>query len=208
MLRGERLPRSFLRGLAEQETAYLAHTDPIRQSGFSGGPQRWREEREPILDAVEADGDLLDIGCANGYLLECLVSWARDRGLRLVPHGLDQGARLIELARERLPEFAPNFYLGNSWEWTPSRRFRCVYTLCDCVPPDYLGEYVHRPLRRVVAPGGRLIVGSYGSRSRAIVPLDVAEAFRSAGLAVVGESRGGRPPVTAFAWVDSPGAGR
>ena len=59
------------------EDAYLRSDDPIRQSGFGGGAERWRAERSPILEAVDGDGDLLDIGCANGYLAECLVEWAR-----------------------------------------------------------------------------------------------------------------------------------
>ena len=50
------------------------------------------------MDAIESDGDLLDIGCANGYLLERLVTSGRDRGVVLTSHGLDSGARLVELA--------------------------------------------------------------------------------------------------------------
>jgi 2-polyprenyl-3-methyl-5-hydroxy-6-metoxy-1,4-benzoquinol methylase len=68
----------------------------MRQSGFSGGAERWRAERESILDPIHSDGEILDIGCANGYLLECLVTWAKDRGINLTPHGLDHGARLID----------------------------------------------------------------------------------------------------------------
>ncbi len=69
------LPRDFVRRIESLEEAYLRSDDPIRQSGFGGGAERWRAERGPILEAVEGDGDLLDIGCANGYLLECLVAW-------------------------------------------------------------------------------------------------------------------------------------
>ena len=113
------------------EDAYLRETDPIRQSGFSGGATRWRAERGPILDAIDSDGDLLDIGCANGYLLECLVRWGEERGLMLTPHGLDQGVRLIELARGRLPKYADNFHVGNAWDWRPQRKYRYVYMLYD-----------------------------------------------------------------------------
>ena len=71
------LPRAFLQNLRTLEAAYLKEDDPIRQSGFSGGAQRWRSERGPILEAIDVDGELLDIGCANGYLLECLVRWGQ-----------------------------------------------------------------------------------------------------------------------------------
>ena len=196
------LPKDFLRLVASLETSYLESDDPIRQSGFGGGPGRWRAERELILDAIDGDGDLLDIGCANGYLLECLVVWAQERGRTLTPFGLDLGQDLIACARLRLPQFAANFYTGNAWDWVPPRRFHYVYTLYDCVPPLYWEEYVHRLLALVVTPGGRLVVGSYGSFSRQIAPENVAALLQSAGLRVAGSSAGGHPTMARFAWVD------
>ncbi|MGH2541554.1 MAG: class I SAM-dependent methyltransferase [Ardenticatenaceae bacterium] len=202
----KQLPSDFLQELADLEAAYLRENDPIRQSGFGGGPERWRAEREPILNAVEADGDFLDIGCANGYLLECLVEWGRERGLKLTPYGLDQGTRLIELARQRLPGYADNFFVANAWNWSaPSRprRFQYVYTLYDCVPEEVLAEYVHHILERIIAPGGRLIVGAYGSRSRGTPPFEIARFLLSAGWRVSGTATGGDPPIAAFAWIDA-----
>jgi SAM-dependent methyltransferase len=196
------LPPEFLAQVASLEPAYLASDDPIRQSGFGGGPQRWRAERGAILEAVTVDGDFLDIGCANGYLAECLVAWAGERGVRLTPHGIDLGPRLIAEVQRRSPEFAANFHVANGWDWRPRRRFRYVYTLSDCVPPEMLREYAGRLLERLVAPGGRLIVGSYGSRSRGTLPLDVGAELASYGYAVAGGTMGGDPPLTAFAWID------
>jgi SAM-dependent methyltransferase len=198
-------PAEYLAQIRSLEPLYLETDDPIRQSGFGGRAERWRAEREPILDAVEGDGDLLDIGCANGYLLECLVAWAAERGVVLTPYGLDIGPRLIAEARRRLPGFAANFHVGNGWDWQPERRFRYVYTLSDCVPPELLRSYAERLLERVVEPGGRLIVGAYGSRSRATPPLPVAAALGSFGLQVAGQSFGGSPPITEFAWTDAKG---
>lgn len=196
------LPDAFLRELEDLERAYLRTSDPIEQSGFHGGPERWRAEREPILDAAPSDGDILDTGCANGYLLECLVSWARERGVTLTPYGLDQGRRLVELARRRQPHIANHFFVGNAWDWEPPRRFRYVYTLLDQVPPDYLMPYLHRLLAHVVAPGGRLIAGDYGRRSRGIQARDVAAVLRSAGLNVLAEAEGDNHGVARFAWVE------
>ena len=96
------LPVAFLDRLRALEVSYLRETDPVRQSGFGGGHKRWRTERELVLDAVPDDGDFLDIGCANGYLLECLVGWGQERQVRLTPYGVDCGAQLIALAQERL----------------------------------------------------------------------------------------------------------
>jgi hypothetical protein len=142
------------------------------------------------------------MGCANGYLLECLMAWGRERGREITPHGLDQGEGLIQLARQRLPNFCDNFQVGNAWDWQAPRRYHYVYTLCDCVPHEYLAEYVRRIWHQVVAPGGRLILGAYGSRSRNLPPFDVAEFLRSRRCTVAGISTGGDPPITSFAWID------
>ncbi|MBA3778961.1 MAG: SAM-dependent methyltransferase [Chloroflexi bacterium] len=210
-------PAEFREQQRALERAYLAESDPIRQSGFSGGPRRWRAEREPILEAVPADGDFLDIGCANGYLLQCLVAWAGERGIRLNPYGLDVGARLIDLAKHRWPERADQLWVGDAWSWNPPRRFDYVYTLLEYVP--FLGEspdirpgplvrlYLERLLGKAVRPGGRLIVGSYGSRSRGVPPLDLRSTLEDYGFQVAGTAEGGSPITTRFAWVDRHEAG-
>ncbi|MFH1374321.1 MAG: class I SAM-dependent methyltransferase [bacterium] len=197
------LPAEFIRRLNELEESYLATDDPIRQSGFGGGPKRWRAEREPILDAVTTDGDLLDIGCANGYLLQCLTAWGRERGVTLTPYGLDFSSKLIELARRRLSEYAANFYVGNAWDWQPPRRFKYVYTVYDCVLEEYLEEYVHRLLTRVVDKDGRLIIGAYGSRSQKQAPFDIAGFLKSYDFIVAGTAQDAIPPTSVFTWVDN-----
>jgi len=197
------LPPDFLARTRALEDAYLQSDDPIAQSGFGGGPERWLAEREPILDAIDGDGDLLDIGCANGYLLRCLVDRGAERGLHLTPHGVDIGPRLIDLARAMHPVHAANFHIANAWDWRPDRRFRYVYTLYDNVPETLLAPYLRRLLDRVVDPGGRLIAGAYGSRSRRTPPFAIAEFLEANGFAVAGETAGGDPPVAAFAWLDN-----
>ena len=196
------LPNKFLCELKALEAAYLREDDPIRQSGFSGGAARWRNERSPILHAIEDDGDLLDIGCANGHLLKCLTEWGLERGLHLTPHGLDQGSRLIELAKGRLPEYSGNFHVGNAWDWQPQRKYRYVYMLYDCLPIDYLADGVHRLLEQIVARQGRLIIGAYGSKSDSIPPFDIGDFLESSGFIVAGRAEDGAEPITKFAWID------
>ena len=202
MFSDRRLPASFLQQLKELEKSYLGEGDPIRQSGFGGGAERWHSEREPILEAINEDGDLLDIGCANGYLLECLVEWAGEHGRVLTPYGLDQGVKLIELAKQRFPQYESNFYVGNSWDWEPPKQFKYVYTMHDCVPIEFLEEYLQRLLSRVVCTGGRLIIGAYGSRSQRSRPFDIEDFLKPRGFSIAGKVEGGDPPLTSFAWTD------
>jgi SAM-dependent methyltransferase len=197
------LPPAFLDHLATLEAAYLRESDPIKQSGFSGGPERWRAERSPILDAISTSGDLLDIGCANGHLLECSSSWAAARGLALTPFGIDCSAALVALARERLPNFRDNFWVANAWGWTPPRRFQYVYSVFDCVPRANLGAFTQQLLDNVVAPGGRLILGAYGSRARHEPSAPIDAILTELGYGIAGSTSIGTPETARFAWINN-----
>ena len=144
------------------EEHYLASDDPRRQSGFGGDEARWEAARRPIVRAIDRAGSFLDVGCANGYLLESLVRWSPHE---LEPYGLDFSPRLVELARTRLPQWADRFFVGEALEWEPeaSRRFDFVRTELVYAPEERWRELVEHLLSRVVAPGGRLIVCGYGS---------------------------------------------
>jgi len=203
MEKDRELPPSFLADMRRVARSYLESSDPRLQSGFGGGPERWRAEREPILDAVERSGSLLDLGCANGFLVECLRSWGTERGLARVPFALDLSPDLIELARQRLPDFRSNFYVGDAWSWAPPRRFAYVYNLVDVVPATHLGPHLLRVRREFLEPDGRLIVGSYGSHSRRVAPFDLAAILSACGLRVAGAACAGPGGVVRFAWVDS-----
>lgn len=148
------------------ENAYISHKEPWRQSGMSGPEERWVTLRKPVAECIDRPGTFLDIGCANGYLLECCLRWTAERGIPIDPYGLDISERLLELARQRLPAFADHFYVGNSFYWQPPglspHRFDFVRTELVYVPGEYERAYVERLLKEVVAPGGRLLVANYG----------------------------------------------
>ena len=149
------------------EETYLAQSEPWQQSGFSGPQERWAALRKPIADCVDKDGTFLDIGCANGYLLECVVSWSLERGIRIVPFGLDISPRLIALAQERLPSLKPRLFVGNAFYWTPNFKFDFVRTELAYVPAELQREYVQRLLAEFVSDGGKLLIAEYRSRGDA-----------------------------------------
>jgi SAM-dependent methyltransferase len=198
---GTAFPAGYMRKLKRLEASYLQSSDPRIQSGYGGGARRWKRERELILDAVEGDGSFLDVGCANGYLLECLVRWARKRGINLIPFGVDLGAGLIQLAQARFPEYQGHFWVANAWDWWPPRKFDYVYALYDCVPEELLPAWTRRMLGEFLEPGGTVIIGAYGSKSQKIPAWDVAGELARHGFAVAGSSSQGRLPVVRIAWL-------
>lgn len=168
----ERLERALAAGEIDEEgwyrevaavitPAYLAGDDPRRQSGHSGDEAHWTQARSLIVDAIHRDGAFLDIGCANGYLMECVQRWARQRGWAIEPYGLDIAPELADLARRRLPRWADRIFDGNALHWPPPRRFEFVRTGLEYVPRRRQRDLVQRLLRDVVSPGGRLIIGAY-----------------------------------------------
>jgi SAM-dependent methyltransferase len=145
------------------ESRYLAGTNPRQQSGFGRDARDWERLRRPVAAAIDRDGSFLDIGCANGLLMESVAGWARESGYRIEPHGLEISEKLAELARRRLPQWCDRIFVGNALFWEPPARFDFVRTELVYVPCSRRREYAQRLLARFVAPGGRLILCSYGS---------------------------------------------
>ncbi len=186
---------------AEITEYYLAEPDnPYRQSGRSQGHTRWVVTRQCIAKAVNAQGDYLDIGCANGLLLESLLAWCAERGFHITPHGIDFVPDLIELAKLRLPRWAENFEVANAWDWTPKRQYRFVQVLTDAVPKLDRPALVQRTLDLAVAPGGRLIVPQYGLGDSA-TPEVAERVLHDMGFEVAGSEACVSASV---AWVDKP----
>ncbi|MDQ3695732.1 MAG: class I SAM-dependent methyltransferase [Chloroflexota bacterium] len=146
------------------ETLYLSSDNPQAQSGLGGDATHWERRRQVLVEAVTRDGTFLDVGCANGLLMETLVAWAASRGIHLEPYGLDISAKLVAVARRRLPAWSDHMFAGNVIEWMPPFRFDYVFTALEYVPRHRQPELVARLLDRVVAPGGRLVIVAYRSR--------------------------------------------
>ncbi|PWN04206.1 class I SAM-dependent methyltransferase [Nocardioides silvaticus] len=147
------------------EPAYLGAETPQGQSGHSGDAERWERARRLVLDAVDRNGTFLDIGCANGLLMESVAGWAAEDGRTLAPYGLDISAALSDLARERLPHWADRIWTGNAMSFDPPRRFTYVRTGLDYVPARRRAEYLAHLMTAYVEPDGRLIIGTYNEES-------------------------------------------
>jgi SAM-dependent methyltransferase len=158
-------------------SAYLATDDPRAQSGHSGDEAHWEHARSLLVDAVDRDGTFLDVGCANGYLMESLERWGATRGRRIEPSGLEISPDLAALARHRLPEWAGRIHVGNGLDWSPPERFDFVRTGLEYVPPGRGRDLVDHLLREVVAPDGRLVIGVVNEQREAPSTQDSVEGW-------------------------------
>lgn len=68
--------------------------------------QIWYDKRYFINEAIYKSGTLLDVGCANGFLLRCLLEWSPHE---LIPYGIEPDKPRMEIAKTLLEPFAANF---------------------------------------------------------------------------------------------------
>ena len=159
--------------------AYLAAETPWGQSGKSGTAEDWEWSRSHVADAIERDGSFLDIGCANGYLLECLPRWTP---FQVEAFGLEVSPELAALARSRLPDLANRIFVGNASTWEAPSEFDVVRTGLDYVPTARRRELVER----LLGYGRRLVVGVFNEHESERTTEDALESwgFHAAGRSV------------------------
>jgi trans-aconitate methyltransferase len=158
--------------------AYLAAETPWEQSGKSGTAEDWEYARSHVAHAVDRDGAFLDVGCASGYLMECLPRWTP---FRVEPYGLDLSPELADLARRRLPRWADRIFTGNALTWEPPRRFEYVRTGLEYVPAHRRRELVERLLGFC----DRVIVGVFNEHES---ERTIEDLLRSWGYRIAGRS--------------------
>lgn len=158
--------------------AYLAAETPWEQSGKSGTAEDWEWSRSHVADAVDCDGSFLDVGCANGYLMECLPRWTT---FRVEPYGLEIAAELAARARARLPAWADRVFVGNALTWEAPRTFAYVRTGLEYVPPRRRAELVER----LLGIARRLIVGVFNEHES---ERTIEDSMESWGFVVAGRS--------------------
>jgi len=139
---------------------YLAADNPRAQSGHSGDEAAYRYSRGMILEAVHKNGTFLDVGCANGHLMEMLSQWLVGSGLNVEFYGLDFSEGLLDLAKRRLPQWQGRLVFGNALYWTPQKKFDFVHVAeLSYVPKAREQELMDHLYSDLVALGGRLILG-------------------------------------------------
>lgn len=172
------------------EGAYLDGQTPWQQSGKSGNFEEWTRLRIPISECVEQSGTFLDVGCANGFLLECLLAWTRLKGIEITLYGLDMSAPLIELAKARLPQYREHLFVGNALDWHPPMRFDYVRASIEYVPLNMRRDFLRRLQDEFVSEHGTLLIAQYRSTRDDFTRDWIDEYVCEMGFNVTGYTRG------------------
>jgi hypothetical protein len=156
--------------------AYLAAGTAPGGSGSSRDAAGWEYARSLLADAVAPGQAFLDVGCANGHLMESMAAWAG-----VEPYGLEIAPELADLARRRLPQWASRIWVGNAATWEAPRRFDVVRTGLDYVPPPRRPAYVEH----LLGFADRVLVGVFNEEreTRALETEVASWGFRIAGRA-------------------------
>jgi SAM-dependent methyltransferase len=174
------------RVMAVIEPAYLSATTDRLGSGHSGTAEEWDASRSLIMHAVEHSGTFLDVGCANGLLMASVERWSRRKCLAVEPYGVEISPGLAERARQRYPQWRERIWTANADGWQPPMRFQYVRTGLEYVPRSRRESFVRHLFDLVVAPGGRLIVGT-NNENRG--ESEIADSLRSWGWSGIQEMR-------------------
>lgn len=92
----------------------------MRGCHFHGTYEQWKLARDGFVPYVRDANDVLDIGCANGFLLKSLIEWG---GRAFTPWGIDTRESSIDAARAMFPDHAANFSVTDMTNpvWTEHR---------------------------------------------------------------------------------------
>ena len=141
----------------------------------------WCRSRRFIASAIDKSGTILDVGCANGFLLRCFQEWS---GHALTPYGFDLSESFIDEAKWLLPQHKEHFFQFDILELPETSAF--------ILPRSYDFIYwaiwdnwtfkrpvevrVIESLHAMVKSGGKLILGLYhDDRSRSFAVLTELE---------------------------------
>jgi SAM-dependent methyltransferase len=161
---------------------------------WSVAPRDWAELQEPFCRplwqdtlsvlGVKAGARFLDAGCGGGGA--CVL--AGSLGSEVT--GFDASAALLEIARERLPQA---HFVHGDLEQLPfaTGHFHAVLAANSVIFADDIRQAM-RELRRVVQPGGRVAITSWGKPEQC----EMRDVFAAVAGALPQRPPGGGP----FAW--------
>jgi len=204
--RGELDDAGWHRAWAEIIVPAYLHADTVQGgSGHTGSADDWTWSRGVVGEALHRSGTFLDVGCANGLLMESVERWGAAAGHSIEAHGLDIAPELAAHALQRVPAFVGRIHVGNALGWRPPRRYDFVRTALDYVPRPKRRALIAWLLDEVVAEGGRLIVGKH---NETIGSHELADDLQRWGLRVTGAAerahRSEPRLVYRALWLDAP----
>lgn len=174
--------------------AYLSAQTAEGGSGSNRDGGGWEYARSLIAEATRPGQSFLDVGCANGHLMESMAQWAA-----VEPYGLEIAPELAALARQRLPAWADRIWIGNAATWMPPQRFDLIRTGLDYVPASRRRELIEHLLGYC----GRLIIGVHNEERDA---RKLEAKIASWGFTIAGRSERSHPhPALAYRafWIDA-----
>ena len=97
------------------------------ESDFFGSYTMWRKARMPFCWLIKTGDYVLDVGCANGFLLKCIALW--EETLQFIPFGIDINAKRLFCAQRIHGEHKSNFKVHNMFHGIPFKeKFYVIIT--------------------------------------------------------------------------------
>jgi len=140
------------------EESYMRYKEPWKQAGFLVDEAAWKECRQPIADCIDKSGTLLDIECTNGYLLESLIKWTAERGLKVTPYGIDISDKLLVLARVRLHQYKDNLFQGSAPHWANPIKFDFIRVELGYFLEENQEKYLNQLFNNYAAPDVKILL--------------------------------------------------
>jgi SAM-dependent methyltransferase len=120
-------------------------------------------DRERLTRLLPRDAVILDFGCGQGRLTGELIGLGYINVL-----GLDSSTEMIRIARQRVPDAG---FAENDGEQLPcgdaSLDAVLLFAVLTCIPADEAQKNLLREFKRVLRPGGLLLISDYPLQSDA-----------------------------------------
>lgn len=157
----------------KQDVERIGMEKLLEGSHVKGGFEDWELGRRFLAKSIDRDGRILDIGCANGFLLRCFQEWS---GKKLEPYGIDVNENMIKQARELFPDKQNHFSLNEEAKKQMEtgefpKEFDLVFwNVWDDL--DFASDKGRNMLEATLAitsVGGRAILGFYDKKEKDIL---------------------------------------